>query len=70
MVSYTQDGSRFSTVLYSEREGVLIHTGIQTLREKAVIERLDRRIGFFFNMAFLVGYEPNTIEFISKHLIN
>ena len=35
MVRYTQDGSQFSTVIYSEREGVLIHTGIQTLREKA-----------------------------------
>ena len=35
MVRYTQDGYKFSTVLYSEREGVSIHTGIQTLREKA-----------------------------------
>ena len=34
MVGYTQDGSQFSTVLYSEREGVSIHIGIQTQREK------------------------------------
>ena len=33
MVRYTRDG--FITVLYSEREGLSIHTGIQTLREKA-----------------------------------
>ena len=35
LVGYTQDRSQFITVLYSEREGVSIHTGIQTLREKA-----------------------------------
>ena len=38
MVRYTQDGSQFSTMLYSEREGVSIHTSIQTLKEKAVTE--------------------------------
>ena len=35
MVRYAQDGSQFITVLYSERERVSIHTGIQTLKEKA-----------------------------------
>ena len=31
-------GLSFSTVLYSERMGVLIHTGIQALKEKTVTE--------------------------------
>ena len=43
MVRYTQDGSQFNTVLYSERERVSIHTGIQTLREKANREARYKR---------------------------
>ena len=63
MVSYTQDGSQFSTVLYSERERVSIHTGIQTLKEKP-IEGLDMReaINYLFFLGFLIPlllfYDP------------